>query len=163
MADVSGGRLVGLARRHARRAPMQEIDTAVVSVQSGLAGDCKGGKYPRRQITVLAQEAWEATLAELGRPALRWTARRANLLVAGIDLPRARGGIVRIGPVHLEVTGQTYPCVRMEEVQPGLLKALAREWRGGLTCRVLVGGEIVLGDEVEVLVRPKETVLRLPG
>jgi MOSC domain-containing protein YiiM len=80
-----------------------------------------------------------------------------------VELPRAKGGIVRIGAVRLEVTGQTYPCSRMEEARAGLLKALAAEWRGGVTCRVLSGGQIELGDAVEVLARPREVVPRLPG
>lgn len=142
---------------------MQEIAEGLVSTDAGLAGDFKGAKHPRRQVTMLAREAWEAALAELGDPGLAWTARRANLLVAGIELPRAKGGILRVGPVRLEVTGQTYPCVRMDEARQGLLKALAREWRGGVTCRVLAGGRIALGEEVEVLVRPREAVPRLPG
>jgi MOSC domain-containing protein YiiM len=160
---MSIGRLVGIARRGRRREPMQEIAEALVSEPAGLAGDFKGAKYPRRQITVLAREAWLAAAADAGDPALPWTVRRANLLVEGVELPRAKGGIVRIGPVRLKVTGQTYPCVRMEEARAGLLKALAGDWRGGVTCRVLAGGQIELGDPVEVLLRPPEVVPRLPG
>ena len=142
---------------------MQEIAEGLISVEAGLVGDCKGAKHPRRQITVLAREAWETALAELGEPDLGWTARRANLLVAGVELPRAKGGILRIGSVRLEVTSQTYPCARMDEARQGLLKALAKDWRGGVTCRVLAGGHIGLGDVAEVLVRPQEAIPRLPG
>jgi MOSC domain-containing protein YiiM len=143
--------------------PMDEIALGLISVESGLAGDYKGAKFPLRQITVLAREAWEAAAAQIGESGLPWTTRRANLLVEGVELPRAKGGLIGIGPVRLEVTGQTYPCVRMEEAGTGLLKALARDWRGGLTCRVLSGGPIALGDAVEVLVRPREVLPRLPG
>ena len=65
--------------------------------------------------------------------------------------------------MRLEVTGQTYPCSRMEEARAGLLKALAVDWRGGVTCRVLSSAPIGLGEEVEVLVRPTEVVPRLPA
>jgi MOSC domain-containing protein YiiM len=65
--------------------------------------------------------------------------------------------------VRLEVTGQTYPCSRIEEAHAGLLKALAVNWRGGVTCRVLSGGQVGLGDAVEVLVCPREVLPRLPG
>ena len=166
-APVNGGRLIGIARRPARRAPMEEITSGLISAESGLEGDHKGPKFPLRRITVLAREAWEAALAELddlGRPVrLPWTARRANLLVEGIDLPRARGGIVRIGPVLLEVTYPTQPCRRMDEAHPGLLKALHPEWRGGITCRVIEGGPVRLGDEVAVLLAPPEKRVHLPG
>jgi MOSC domain-containing protein YiiM len=157
------GRLIGMARRAARRAPMQEIADGLITQKGGLVGDFKGAKYPRRQITVLAREDWLAALAEIGEPDLPWTVRRANLLVEGVELPRAAGGILRIGTVRLEVTDQTYPCARMEEAQAGLLSALAMDWRGGVTCRVLGGGPIALGDPVEVTVRPPRTERKLPG
>jgi MOSC domain-containing protein YiiM len=157
------GRLVGIARRGQRRAPMQEVTQELISLQAGLAGDFKGAKYPFRQITVLARESWQAATADIGDPDLSWTVRRANLLVAGVELPKAKGGVFRVGAVQLEVTGQTYPCIRMEEARAGLLKALAVDWRGGVTCRVLSGGQIGVGDAVEVLVRPREVVPRLPG
>ena len=157
------GRLIGIARRKARRAPIEECALGLITPAEGLAGDCKGAKYPRRQITVIEREGWERALAELGKQ-LPWTTRRANLLVEGIRLPRGAGSIVRIGPAELEVTGQTYPCRRMEEACPGLLSALAKDWRGGITARVLNGGPIALGDPVEVaLSRPEPKAPRLPG
>jgi MOSC domain-containing protein YiiM len=160
---MSVGRLVGIARRGQRRAPMQEVAQGLISLKAGLAGDFKGAKFPLRQITVLACEAWRAASLDIDDPDLPWTVRRANLLVAGVELPKAKGGVLRVGAVQLEVMGQTYPCIRMEEARAGLLKALAADWRGGVTCRVLCGGQIGVGDAVEVLVRPHEVIPRLPG
>lgn len=160
---TAGGRLVGIAGRTRRRAPMQERAEGRITVAAGLEGDFKGAKYPRRQITVLACEGWEAALNAIGHPALPWTVRRANLLTEGVRLPRAAGGILRIGQVLLEVTGQTYPCQRMEEACGGLLSALAKDWRGGITARVIEGGLVEEGDLVEVLVDPPEIRPRLPG
>lgn len=142
---------------------MQTCAAGRITIAAGLEGDFKGAKYPRRQITVLVREAWEAALGEIGHPALDWTVRRANLLVEGVRLPRAAGGILRIGSVRLDVTAQTYPCQRMEEAASGLLPALAEDWRGGVTTRVLEGGTVALGDAVEVLVDPPEIRPRLPG
>lgn len=166
-AAPSVGRLIGIARRGAVRAPMQELTEGTITVEGGLAGDHKGPKFPRRRITVLAIEDWHAALAALadadGRPLdLPWTARRANLLVAGVRLPRARGGVLRIGPVRLEITNPTQPCRRMDEVRQGLLKALHPAWRGGVTCAVLAGGVVAIGDEAEVLHAPPEVTARLP-
>jgi MOSC domain-containing protein YiiM len=161
------GRLIGIAVRAAYRAPMQIMERADVAVGGGVEGDYKGAKHPRRGVTVLAREAWEAARADLdggaGDPALPWTARRANLLVEGVTLPRAIGGIVRIGPVVLEVTYPTTPCQRMEEARAGLMRALYSDWRGGITCRAIEGGAIALGDAVEVLLSPPERKIRLPG
>lgn len=157
------GRLAGIARREARRAPMQQLEAVDVTSAAGVIGDCKGLKFRKRQVTVLAAEAWEAACLALAAD-LPWTARRANLLTRGVILPRARGARLRIGGLLLEVTGQTYPCRRMEEVKPGLLKALAPEWRGGLTCMVLEGAAIRIGDTIEILSSPQaELPLPLPG
>jgi len=161
------GRLVAIARRGAVRAAMEEIAEGVISVDGGLEGDHKGPKFPRRRITVLAREDWEAALADLraadGSPVrLPWTTRRANLFVEGVCLPRARGAILRVGPVALEVTYPTQPCSRMEEAYRGLLKALHPAWRGGVTCQVNAGGAVRIGDAVEVLSSPPEHEMRLP-
>jgi MOSC domain-containing protein YiiM len=164
---ASVGRLIGIAWRAAVRAPMEEIAEGLITPDRGLEGDHKGPKFPLRRITVLSREGWEAALRELegsdGPVRLPWTARRANLLVEGVALPKARGGILRVGPAVLEVTYPTQPCSRMEEAYPGLLKALHPDWRGGITCRVLDGGTVRLGDPVEVLVSPREHDIRLPG
>ena len=161
------GRLIGIARRAGRRAPMEELAEGVISLSAGLAGDSRGAKFISRQITVLAREDWEAALLDLsgvmGPPDLAWTARRANVFVEGVQLPRAKGGVLRVGPVVLEITGQTSPCQRMEEAQRGLIAALHPAWRGGVTCRVVEGGEVRIGDAVDVLVAPVERVMRLPG
>jgi len=167
-AGTTTGRLIGIARRPERRAPMEEIDAGEIGVESGLEGDHKGPKFPRRRITVLAIEDWRRALAELsdlaGPVPLPWTVRRANLLVEGVRLPRAAGAILEIGPVALEVTFPTQPCRRMDEAHPGLLKALHPDWRGGVTCRVLAGGHVRLGDVARVVSSPPERGrLRLPS
>jgi MOSC domain-containing protein YiiM len=165
MSAPARGRLIGIAVRGARRAPMELRESAFVTAGAGVEGDHKGVKFPRRGVTVLAREAWEAALADLGQAqaGIAWTARRANLLVEGVALPKAIGGVVQIGPVILEVTYPTTPCARMDEARPGLMKALYPDWRGGITCRVREGGQIALGDAVEVLVSPPERKIRLPG
>lgn len=152
------GKLIGIARRSARRAPMEELTRGSISLTAGLQGDFKGAKHKTRQITVLAKEDWIAALKTL-EPCvadLPWTTRRANLLVEGMRLPRVAGAVLTISSVQLEVTGQTYPCKRMEEASPGLLKALAPDWRGGVTCKVTQAGDIKLGDAAYVLTSPPE-------
>jgi MOSC domain-containing protein YiiM len=51
----------------------------------------------------------------------------------------------------------------MDEARAGLLRALYPDWRGGITCRVVEGGDVALGDAVDVLVAPPERKVRLPG
>lgn len=161
------GTLIGIARRERRGAPMQTLDEGTITVDGGLDGDHKGPKFSLRRITVLSREAWLEALSELdpekGTTDLPWTTRRANLLVEGVTLPRARGGIVRIGQTLLEITYPTQPCSLMNEAHPGLLKALHPDWRGGICCRVLEGGTVRPGDQVVVLRAPPEKKIRLPG
>ena len=167
MTGPASGTLIGIARRAASRAPMEILAHGTITREAGLTGDFRGAKFPTRQITVLAREDWEAALLDLadliGPPDLPWTTRRANLFVEGVRLPRAKGGVLRIGPVVLETTGQTNPCHRMEAAHKGLLSALHPNWRGGVTCRVREGGNVTIGDAVEILLAPAEHVMRLPG
>ncbi len=165
MSGDDRGRLIGIAGRPARRAPMQTVDSVLVTKERGVEGDHKGAKFPRRAVTVLAREDWQAGLSDLGVAdgELAWTERRANLLVEGVRLPRALGATLRIGPVLIEVTYPTTPCSRMDEARAGLKHALYPDWRGGVTCRVLEEGRIALGDAVEIVQSPPERQVRLPG
>lgn len=149
------GRLLAIATRHRSRGAMLELPHAAVTHRGGVVDDFRG-RPGRRQVTVLSLEDWQAACAQAGRPELPWTTRRANLLVTGIDLAAANraaaagaeGCVLRVGPVELEVTGETAPCDRMEEACPGLRAALAVGGRGGVTCRVRRGGELAAGDPV---------------
>ena len=69
---------------------MQECAEGLITLAAGLEGDFMGNKYPRRQITVLARDAWEAAVSEIGHATLPWTARRANLFVASTGISRCR-------------------------------------------------------------------------
>lgn len=161
------GRLIGIARRSGRRVRMQEIDAVEIAAGAGLEGDYKGTRFPRRGVTVLAREDWEralAELADLGGPVdMPWTTRRANLLIENVRLPRARGAVLRIGSVLIEVTYPTQPCRRMDEAHQGLLRALHPDWRGGITAKVVNGGTVRLGDAVEIVSSPPERTISLPG
>lgn len=157
------GLLTGIARREKSRAPMEEVGSAQLSPERGLAGDCKGLKFPKRQVTLLSRALWESALFVLGNPPLHWTARRANLLVENIHLPRGRGSRLQLGHAILEVTGETTPCARMDEMWPGLRRALADDGRGGVTCRIVEGGLITIGDELRVLREVAPHKVHLPG
>lgn len=140
------GKLLGIARKSMSRAPMMEIATAKLTIETGLEGDYRG-KLRRRQVSVLSKEAWEATCREHGQD-LSWTTRRANLFIEGIDLKETKGVHLKIGSALLEIYCETDPCNRMDEASPGLREALEPDWRGGVCCRVIKGGLIAVGDEV---------------
>ena len=157
------GKLIGIARREKSRDPMEILREATISADRGLDGDCKGARFPQRQLTIMAIEDWQAALALIGSPKLDWTVRRANLLVKGMNLPRGKGSQIQIGEVIVEVTGQTSPCQKMEYAQPGLLKALSGNWRGGVTTKVIQSGLIQLGDDVSIRLEVPEFKIRLTG
>ena len=146
------GRVVAIARRERTRAPMEVLDSAEVSVEAGVAGDARGA-LRGRQVTVMTQESWAAACSELGKE-LPWTIRRANILVEGLQLADSEGQTIYIGGkddgLELLVTGETDPCSRMEEQQEGLRAALTPDWRGGVTCRVVRGGAVRVGDAAQV-------------
>ncbi len=141
--------LLGIATRAKKRAEMQMLQSAEVSLEKGVANDFRG-KPGKRQVTVLTQEGWQTACAEAGVE-LPWSERRANLLIAGLNLEESAGAVIRIGAVKLLITRETDPCQRMEEAQPGLYQTMAKHWRGGVCCQVLEAGQIAVGDEVELI------------
>lgn len=132
--------------------------SAAVTRAAGIQGDSRGvvrqGKVPRRQIALIEAESWAAALEELALmpgTELPWYARRANLCVSGLRLPREAGRIIAIGATcRIETTMECDPCSRMDEIAPGLMAALTPDWRGGVLGRVLDDGEISVGDEVRI-------------
>jgi MOSC domain-containing protein YiiM len=143
---MAAGKLIGIAWKTASHGSMIRAEKASIRLQTGLEDDHRG-KPGKRQITVLAKEAFEKA-CKTNKLIPDWTMRRANLLIEGIQLEQSTGKMLRIGDVLLEITGETKPCYRMDEQQNGLQEALKPEWRGGVTCRVLEAGEIAVGDAV---------------
>lgn len=144
------GILLGIAYRKGSRKPMLELDACQVSEQAGISGDYRG-KPSKRQVTVLCEEKWRAACTELGED-LYWTTRRANLLVQGVKIgPECIGKVLKLGDIRLEIVMETDPCFRMDQLRPGLRAALTPDWRGGACCRVLSGGNLALGDGVELV------------
>ncbi len=148
------GVLTGIARHGRPRGPIETLEAIDVTVEAGLVGDFRGAVKPggkgKRQVSLIEAGDWAAAMAELGHD-LHWWARRANLLIEGLDLPQTPGARVRIGAhVVIEITTECDPCSRMEEIAPGLKAALTPDWRGGALGRVLSGGRIAIGDAVVV-------------
>ena len=147
MSDTGAGSTVGtLLAIHLRpgaRVPVVAVARATAIANQGLDGDHAVGG--RRQVTLLAVEAWRAACAELGRD-LDPAVRRANLLVEGLDLRAAIGGSITLGDVVVDVLGETRPCELMDDGgRLGLMAALRPERRGGVFGRIRAGGELRVG------------------
>lgn len=131
--------------KRAHRGVMDPASTARLRAGQGIEGSADRSR--RRQVSVLTREGWQDALAAVGGTAPP-EARRANLLVAGIDLAGSRGRVLRIGAARLLVGGELRPCERMEEALPGLRLALDPAWRGGVFTEVLADATVQVGDPV---------------
>jgi len=135
--------------KRAKRGPMDAVASAHARTQRGLVGNANQGG--RRQITLLEAERWAEHLVAVGRdgdPSIGPIRRRANLLVRGIPLVNARGRVLRIGAVRVQIAGETKPCHQMDEVFPGLQAVMQPAWGGGAFAMILDDGDIAVGDPI---------------
>lgn len=147
------GRIEALWVKRAHKGPMDATDTLGLVAGKGVAGSADRSRT--RQVTIIEAETFERVGTELGveiDPAVR----RANVLVSGIELEGRRHHRLHLGSCVIEVVGETRPCERMDEAVPGLQGALSDRWGGGAYGRVLVGGDIRVGDQVRLL-PPKDS------
>lgn len=145
---------------------MVQVQKAQALVDRGLEGDRAAEKTPwrvggnKRQVTLIQAEhmAVVAAFTQKGLVDPAWL--RRNLVVSGLNLLATRAMfkneplIVRIGSqVMLEITGPCEPCSRMEELLgPGGYNAM--RGHGGVNARVLAGGVIQVGDEINCCLPP---------
>jgi len=131
--------------KRAHRGRMDGADRATLVAGRGLAGNANQGGT--RQVTLIDLEGWRQLMDAFGAD-LDISARRANLVVEGLDLFDSQGRTLRIGAARLMIRGETSPCERMDEALPGLERAMRERWGGGAFAEVVDGGEISVGDEV---------------
>lgn len=138
------GRVEAIWTKRAKRGPMDPVERATLVVGEGIEGDANRGRA-RRQVTVIDRAAWERATAEIGVD-VDPSARRANVMVSGVELEESCGRVLGLGPCRVRIEGETTPCHRMDEACEGLQRALGPEWRGGVYGVVLDGGEIAVRD-----------------
>jgi MOSC domain-containing protein YiiM len=104
---------------------------------------CAHANPPRREVLFASREHIDAVGVEPG-------AIRENVTVAGADVQSwPVGQQVRVGQAVFEITMVCDPCHRMDELRPGLRQQL--EGRRGMLARVVEGGDVAIGDELELL------------
>ena len=139
------GRIEAIWIKRAHRGPMDAVSEAMLIAGKGLADNVDRSR--RRQVTLLAREAWAQCERDVGAIADP-SRRRANILVSGLELARTRGRVLTVGSARLVVGGELTPCERMEEVLHGLQSAMRADWRGGVFAQVLADGLIRVGDSI---------------
>jgi len=107
----------------------------------GLEG-CAHANPPKREVLLVSKEHLDSVGVSPG-------AIRENVTVEGADVQTWQvGQRVRVGETLLEITMVCEPCHRMDELRDGLRAEL--DGKRGMLAHIVEGGEIALGDSVEV-------------
>jgi MOSC domain-containing protein YiiM len=131
----------------ATRLPMRAVERATVETGRGIVGDRYHGTR-HRHVTVQSASALQAATEAFGEDVPAELTRR-NLTIDEGDVPTAPGSLIRVGDVLLEVVRVAAPCKLLDDtIGRGAQEALRR--RGGSVCRVLEGGEVAVGDSVDL-------------
>ncbi len=125
---------------------MDRVEEANLIAGRGIAGNAN--QDGKRQVTLIDEAAWGDAQNELGVE-IDPSARRANVMLRGIDLRDSHGRLLRLGDCVIRLIGETRPCNQMDDAQPGLRAALGPAWRGGAYGEVIEGGTIRVGETVE--------------
>jgi MOSC domain-containing protein YiiM len=122
---------------------MRELEFAEGLTDCGLKGCGHARAGSKRQILMIDLESLE----KLG---LAPGTVKENVTIRGLDLREAAAGQrLRIGEAEVEVVAPCDPCFRMDEIRGGLREEL--KGQRGVLGRIVKGGVIRRGDEVEVL------------
>lgn len=143
---MTTGKVEAIWLKRAKRGPMDPQPRATLKAGRGLVGNAN--QRGKRQVTIISQERWQELMQQTGAN-LAPAARRANLLVSGINLANSRGQTLQVGPVRIRIYNETRPCERMDEAHLGLREAMKADWGGGAFGEVLDDGEIAVGDPVQ--------------
>ncbi len=142
------GTVTWIGIRPAKLSTLEEVESVAVNTEEGLVGDYYNSKgEKKRQVTFIQAEHLEAVASMLGKEEVSPTLTRRNIVVKGLNLLALKDKIFYVGDVKLEMTGLCHPCSRMEaNLGEGGYNAM--RGHGGITARVVEGGNIRLGDSI---------------
>lgn len=134
--------VVGLFISPARKSGRSEPRERVLAIENqGFAG-CAHANPPRREVLLASKEHLDVVRVAPG-------AIRENVTVEGADVQAwPVGQRVKVGGALLEITMVCDPCQRMDDLRAGLRAEL--DDRRGMLAHVVEGGEIALGDPIEL-------------
>ena len=152
------GQLQAIYCRSARGVLCVQTSSAIAIAGRGLQGDrasltvSQNPLGSNRQITLIQAEHI-AVISALMNKIVDPASLRRNLVVSGINLLAAKS-LFKDQPMHLiindvvlEITGPCEPCSKMEAIL-GVGAYNAMRGHGGVTAKVIKGGELKLGDIV---------------
>lgn len=156
------GKLDAIYLRPARGVACNQPSTVVAIAGRGLQGDrtsLVASRNPfgsNRQVTLMQAEHI-TVLEKLLNKSIDAALFKRNLVVAGINLLAAKSLFkdhpirLIIGNVELEITGPCEPCSKMESIL-GKGAYNAMRGHGGVTARIVIGGELEVGDVVNCVI-----------
>lgn len=137
------GTIINLYIAPGKGVPMQARQSVTAVADLGLQDDWHARKESKRQVLFIDKETLTEFDLQPGRV-------RENITTRGIDLKSLeRGARVRAGNALFEITLPCAPCEFIDDIQPGLREKMVGQ--RGMLARVIEGGEIKIGDAVEVV------------
>ena len=134
--------VVGLFVSPARKSGRSEARERVLAVENQGLDGCAANP-PRREVLLASKQHLDAVGVAPG-------AIRENVTVEGADVQTwPVGQRVKVGAAVLEITMVCDPCHRMDELREGLRAEI--DGKRGMLAHVVEGGEIALGDPIELL------------
>lgn len=134
--------IIHLQLKPAEGAPMKSVPSVTAITGYGLKDDANAGRS-KRQVLIIERELLDEFQLPVGDV-------RENITVQGIQLAgMAAGTRVRAGNTLLEATLDCAPCQFIEDKRPGLRAAM--EGKRGTLFKVIEGGEIKVGDVVQII------------
>lgn len=144
------GQVNWIGIRPKRKATLQPLNEVEAITLKGLAGDhFSGSATSKRQVTLIQKEHIDLIASVMQLPDLNPGIIRRNIVIEGINLHALKDRRFWVGNVLLEYTGECHPCSRMEEVL-GAGGYNAVRGHGGITARIIQGGNIIVGDAVKM-------------
>ena len=144
------GRVEWIGIRPQRMLEVQSVSQVNADPETGLEGDhFKKSSTGKRQVTLIQQEHLDVVARILGKSEIPPELLRRNIVVSGINLLALKHQQFQLGEVLLETTGICAPCSRMEE-NLGAGGYNSMRGHGGITAKILQGGQIKLGDVVRL-------------
>jgi len=145
------GTVEWLGVRTQKGIPITEKSSVNAVTDRGLEGDKAGLRAGgKRQVTLMQAEYMQVMKSLLPELDLTMADMRRNIAISGVNLNALKDCTIQLGQAKLEITGFCHPCSKLE-TQLGYGVYNAMRGHGGLTAKVIQGGEIKLGDQLVVL------------
>lgn len=145
------GKVEWIGTAPASREPLQPRQSVELVTSKGIAGEhhFREAGTSKRQVTLIQHEHLPVVASLLGQERIDPGVLRRNIVVSGINLAALRDQEFCIGGATLKGTGDCVPCALMEaNLGPGGYAAMLAH--GGITCIIVRGGTVRIGDSVSV-------------